>query len=95
MMTRATTDTAPKLLATRRILILCAWLCVTGLAILWIGRATNIDLMLADTANAWVLQPDGVWARRHPDEGIAAFASQTALMELAAPRPAPSPRDDA
>ncbi len=54
-----------------------------------------IDLMLADTANAWVLQPDGVWARRHPDEGIAAFASQTALMELAAPRPAPSPRDDA
>ena len=54
-----------------------------------------IDLMLADTANAWVLQPDGEWVRRHPDEGIAAFASQTALMDLAAPRPAPSPRDDA
>lgn len=47
-MTRATTDTAPKLLGTRRILILCAWLGVTGLAILWIGRATDIDLMLAD-----------------------------------------------
>ena len=47
-MTHAATDTAPKLLAPRRILILCAWLCVTGLVILWIGRATNIDLMLAD-----------------------------------------------
>ena len=54
-----------------------------------------IDLMLADTANAWVLQPDGAWARRHPEEGIAAFASQAALMKLAASRPAPSPRDDA
>ena len=47
-MTHAATDTAPKLLAPRRILILYAWLCVTGLVILWIGRATNIDLMLAD-----------------------------------------------
>ena len=47
-MTRAPTDTAPKLLGKRQILILCAWLCVTGLVILWIGSATNIDLMLAD-----------------------------------------------
>lgn len=67
MMTRATTDTAPKLLATRRILILCAWLGLTGLVILWIGRATNIDLILADAVydtatgtfpwrNAWLTE---------------------------------------
>lgn len=47
-MTRDPTDAAPKLLAPRRILILCAWLCAAGLGILWIGRATNIDLTLAD-----------------------------------------------
>jgi membrane-associated PAP2 superfamily phosphatase len=47
-MTRASFSTAPTLLGARRAAMACAWLCVTGLLILWIGRATNIDLMLAD-----------------------------------------------
>ena len=47
-MRRATFATPPALLAARQVAIACAWLCVTGLAILWIGRATDIDLMLAD-----------------------------------------------
>jgi membrane-associated PAP2 superfamily phosphatase len=45
---RATFATPPTLLGARQVAIACAWLCVTGLAILWIGRATNIDLILAD-----------------------------------------------
>jgi membrane-associated PAP2 superfamily phosphatase len=45
---RASFATPPTLLGARQAAIACAWLCVTGLAILWIGRATNIDLMLAD-----------------------------------------------
>ena len=54
-----------------------------------------LDLMLADTSNAWVLHPDGAWTRRRPDEGVPPFSSQVALMEQAAPRPVASPRDDA
>jgi membrane-associated PAP2 superfamily phosphatase len=45
---RASFATPPTLLGARQAAIACAWLCVTGLAILWIGRATNIDLILAD-----------------------------------------------
>ena len=47
-MTRATFNTAPKLLGARQAMVLCAWLFVSALVILWIGRATDIDLMLAD-----------------------------------------------
>ena len=54
-----------------------------------------LDVMLADTSNAWVLHPDGAWTRRHPAEGVTPFSSQVALMEQAAPRPVASPRDDA
>jgi len=45
---RSTFATPLTLLGARQAAIACAWLCVTGLAILWIGRATDIDLMLAD-----------------------------------------------
>ena len=45
---RAHIDTAPKLIGARRIAIASAWLLVCALVILWIGRATDIDLMLAD-----------------------------------------------
>ena len=47
-MTHATFDTAPKLLGARQAMVLCALLFVAALLILWIGRATNIDLALAD-----------------------------------------------
>ncbi len=54
-----------------------------------------VDTMLADTSNAWVLHPNGAWTRRHPDEGVAAFSSQMALMDQASSRPVASPRDNA
>ncbi len=54
-----------------------------------------VDTMLADTSNAWVLDPDGAWTRRRPDEGVAAFSSQMALMDQASSRPVASPRDNA
>jgi len=54
-----------------------------------------LDLMLADTTNAWALHPDGAWTRRRAEEGVIPFSSQVALMEQAAPRPVASPRDDA
>jgi len=44
---RAAIDT-PKLIGTRQLLVLSAGLVVAALVILWIGRATDIDLMLAD-----------------------------------------------
>jgi membrane-associated PAP2 superfamily phosphatase len=47
-MTRATMNRAPTLLGARRVMFLSGWLLATALVILWIGRATNIDLMLAD-----------------------------------------------
>jgi membrane-associated PAP2 superfamily phosphatase len=47
-MTRAAFDSAPQLLGARQAAIACAWLGVTALVILWIGRATDLDLMLAD-----------------------------------------------
>lgn len=47
-MSRSSFDTAPKLLSARQAAIACAWLCVTSVVIFWIGRATDIDLMLAD-----------------------------------------------
>ncbi|QNA98409.1 phosphatase PAP2 family protein [Massilia sp. Se16.2.3] len=39
---------APALLGARQVARLCAWLALTALVILWIGRCTDIDLMLAD-----------------------------------------------
>lgn len=54
-----------------------------------------VELMLADTAWAWVLGPDATWTRRSPAEGQAAFSSQDEFMRMAAPRPVPDPRDDA
>jgi membrane-associated PAP2 superfamily phosphatase len=48
-MTRPQIDTAPKLLGARQIFFLCAGLLAAALVILWIGRATDIDLRLADT----------------------------------------------
>ena len=47
-MSRSPFDTAPKLLSARQAAIACVWLCVTSVIIFWIGRATDIDLMLAD-----------------------------------------------
>ena len=54
-----------------------------------------LDVMFADTSNAWVLHPDGAWTRRRPEEGAAPFSSQVALMEQASVRPVAGPRDDA
>lgn len=48
-MRRHRIDTAPALLGARQVAFLCAGLLATALLILWIGRATNIDLMLADS----------------------------------------------
>jgi len=45
---RAPFDSAPRLLGGRQAAIACAWLGVAALVILWIGRATDIDLILAD-----------------------------------------------
>lgn len=53
-----------------------------------------VDTMLADTASAWRLNPDRSWARMTPAPGEAAFSSQQALMDRAAPRPVAAPRDD-
>lgn len=47
-MQRPPCETAPLLLGARQTARLCAWLAATGLFILWIGRCTDIDLMLAD-----------------------------------------------
>jgi membrane-associated PAP2 superfamily phosphatase len=47
-MKRTHVDTAPALLGARQLVFVCAGLLATALLILWIGRATNIDLMLAD-----------------------------------------------
>jgi membrane-associated PAP2 superfamily phosphatase len=49
LMTRAHVDTAPLLLGARQVAFLCAGLLAAALLIFWIGRATNLDLMLADT----------------------------------------------
>jgi membrane-associated PAP2 superfamily phosphatase len=49
LMTRVHVDTAPPLLGARQVAFLCAGLLATALLILWIGRATDLDLMLADT----------------------------------------------
>jgi len=48
-MMRPQNDTAPTLLAARQVFFLCAGLLAAALVILWIGRATDIDLRLADT----------------------------------------------
>lgn len=48
-MMRPHNDTAPALLGARQVLLLCAGLLASALVILWIGRATDIDLRLADT----------------------------------------------
>lgn len=45
---RAAFDTAPRLLAARQALVLCAWLAAAAAVIFWLGRATDIDLLLAD-----------------------------------------------
>lgn len=45
---RAASDTAPRLVATRQALALCAWLAAAAPVIFWLGRATDIDLLLAD-----------------------------------------------
>jgi membrane-associated PAP2 superfamily phosphatase len=45
---RAVVDNPPRLLGARQLLRLCAWLAAGALIILWIGRATDIDLALAD-----------------------------------------------
>ncbi len=47
-MTRATLYGAPVLLGARQAIVLCVWLVSTALVILWIGRATDIDVKLAD-----------------------------------------------
>ena len=47
-MTRATDDSAPVLLGARQVVFLCAALLATALLILWIGRATDLDLIWAD-----------------------------------------------
>jgi polyphosphate kinase len=53
-----------------------------------------VDVMLADTANAWRLHPDRSWQRVVPLEGERPFSSQDALMDRAASRPEATPRDD-
>jgi polyphosphate kinase len=53
-----------------------------------------VDLMVADTAGAWRLHPDGSWQRVRPAPGEAPFLSQQALMDRAASRPIAGPRDD-
>ncbi len=53
-----------------------------------------IDLMLADTAYAWRLQPDRAWERVQPLDGDVPFSSQQALMDRASSRPEATPRDD-
>jgi len=51
------------------------------------GRLQEIlDIMLADNVQAWVLQEDGTWERRHPEEGERPIATQRALRELAVRR---------
>ena len=98
-MLRATTDTAPKLLGQRQILVLCAWLCVTGLVILWIGRATNIDLMLADAVydtvtrtfpwrNAWLTDTFSHVILKGLLTLAAACFILAAIFDLWRPRPA-------
>lgn len=47
-MTRATLETAPVLLGARQAAVLCGWLLPSAPVIAWIGRATDIDLILAD-----------------------------------------------
>lgn len=47
-MTPITSHTAPLLIGRRRAAILCAWLLAGALVILWLGRGTDIDLVLAD-----------------------------------------------
>lgn len=47
-MTRASFEPAPKLLGARQLVFLCAGLFATALLIFWIGRATDLDLVLAD-----------------------------------------------
>jgi polyphosphate kinase len=46
---------------------------------------TSLDLMLADTALAWRLHPDGHWSRVTPAEGETPLNSQEALMARARP----------
>jgi membrane-associated PAP2 superfamily phosphatase len=41
-------DTATALITARQARLLCAWLAAGALFILWLGRGTNIDLVLAD-----------------------------------------------
>lgn len=45
---RVPDESAPKLLGARQVLFLCAGLCASALLIFWIGRATDLDLVLAD-----------------------------------------------
>jgi membrane-associated PAP2 superfamily phosphatase len=45
---RAAFATPPRLLAARQALVLCAWLAAAAPVIFWLGRATDIDLLLAD-----------------------------------------------
>lgn len=47
-MTPVILHTAPLLIGRRQAAILCAWLLAGAPLILWLGRATDIDLMLAD-----------------------------------------------
>jgi len=42
-----------------------------------------LDLMLADTAGAWLLDGDGQWTRRARPDGESPFSSQGALMSRA------------
>ena len=53
-----------------------------------------VDVMLADTANAWRLHPDRSWQRVLPPDGEEPFSSQDALMDRSASRPEATPRDD-
>ncbi len=53
---------------------------------------TVLDLALADTAGAWVLEADGTWRRRHPENGTP-FSSQEALMMRAISNEDPDARD--
>ncbi len=53
-----------------------------------------VDTMLADTASAWCLNPEGSWARVMPPDDQAPVSGQQTLMDRAAPRPEDAPRDD-
>jgi polyphosphate kinase len=45
-----------------------------------------LDALLADTAQAWSLRPDGSWRRIHPPKGEERWSAQDKLMKRARQR---------